>query len=1681
MYYLNKKEKIITNNEQETNRNEFNKTINFLKTKNNNSFTNFNQKIKFLSVKKEKKYNSHLYYIYSYLINFIFLEYILLSLPKIVISLANYKITLTLGEIGDQQIFNDNYDISLNYPSRVYVNGEIQILRGKNVLIEVPDKSVVLEWNEPYEDLSYMFANLTSITKATITASPGIDTINISYMFYNCTNLKGFSFTGNSINKNINATGLLYNCKSLLSANFTYRKNFVNINMSYMFRNCEKLSYISFPFLININDMRGTFYNCNSLSTINFKNFKSVESINTSYLFYNCYNLNNFTNNTMNIIKTNDMQYMFYNCLQLNEINLTNLEITENTNLSYAFYNCEILNNIILDTEHVSKPSDMQNMFYSCSSLNVITFPHFESYPNINMTRMFYNCYNIQTITFGTNSSFYPNDLHATFYNCKALLSLDLSNKFITDNTYDISYLFYNCVKLSTLELNFSNLLTKNMRGTFQNCKALTNLDISNFHTAKAEIMWDMFKGCSSMQSLDLSSFDTSKVTDMESMFEDCSQLTTLSLNSFQTPNVQYMNKMFKNCNALESLDFRTITSTSCGTMHQMFYNCKALKYLNLYNITERGQSIAEIFDGASKDFTFCIKEKENVPNIFNILYNMNTTKRDCEVSCYGQNRIEITDKKLCCEFVKYGDNCYNKCPGKTHVTNENDKVCKDFNCTDPYYYNYEQDDCTKNISGHYVNDSISRTIDKCHENCTECKGAPTNVTTNCKECKPNLIIYRGNCYDYCRPNKYINGKCKCFEEKCNECSESSLEYDLCQTCNIEDRYFQKEGEIYNVSWINCYKDPDNYYLSGDVYKPCYQSCRKCAGNGDRYSHNCKNCTDESSFGIPIKNTHDPILYNCYPNCTYYYYFNDSQEYHCTTSNECPPDFSNLINGTRECIKNCTETEDTKYEFRKVCYEFCPSISGYNNTITDYFCKISCPFDFPFEMVEQQICVSNCTIMERHLKKCRTNFFGDEKKELLVQDKLYENLKDDIIDTFDYHYINDNFSIVLSEKNNTYEIVTTRKMNNPNITMNNSNSRIVLGKCETRLKDYYGIPHNESLYILKLDAERDGVQNTIVQFLIYYPLDKENLDKLEQLDLTLCEGDEIEIYFPSNMTPEEAILYDMYGDYFNDICYQYTSEDGTDIPLEIRQKLYKDNNQSQCQNGCDFKGVAYQSVRCKCTAEASQPLVSEIKVDQDMLYKFVDIKNIINFQVLKCYRLLIILKVLVKNIGFYVYIPTFILYIICLFIFYKKEFEIIKKDIYDIVEALKKLKLLLDQGKFEDDLMPIDYKHPSILKVFRFKGMKVSNRLLSKKGEEQPTKNIQNNIQINININNDKKKRNRENTIIKEETIDENNNIYSKRNKEKLNSIRTKPEKKNAPPFKNGKPFMKEKINLSGKNFSMRNNLMETKNNNNLLRYNNRLNFNLGDIDIIDKIKSHMVTQEEKEFIKRVLRYNDTELNMLSYRDAIKYDHRNFLSFYISVLKTKHIILSILDKRDYNSRIIKIFLFSFSFSTCYGVNALFFDDDTMHDIYYQKGEYNFIDQAPQIIYSFILSYIMDNLFNFLALSEEEALNLKHEKIISRLDRMKIEIINSYQTKFIAFFILSFILLMFFWYYIACFCAVYANTQFHLLTDTLISFGTSLLTPFAIYIFAPVFRIIALRSKSKTNEMIYSLSKMITFF
>ena len=93
--------------------------------------------------------------------------------------------------------------------------------------------------------------------------------------------------------------------------------------------------------------------------------------------------------------------------------------------------------------------------------------------------------------------------------------------------------------------------------------------------------------------------------------------------------------------------------------------------------------------------------------------------------------------------------------------------------------------------------------------------------------------------------------------------------------------------------------------------------------------------------------------------------------------------------------------------------------------------------------------------------------------------------------------------------------------------------------------------------------------------------------------------------------------------------------------------------------------------------------------------------------------------------------------------------------------------------------------------------------------------------------------------------------------------------------------------------------------------------------------------------------YIDSELNSFSYKETLKKDKRNFLQYYLSLLKNKNLIfLFFYKKTDYNSRIIKLCLFLFSFALHYAVNTLFFNDSTMHRIYEDEGVFNFIYLIP---------------------------------------------------------------------------------------------------------------------------------------
>ena len=156
----------------------------------------------------------------------------------------------------------------------------------------------------------------------------------------------------------------------------------------------------------------------------------------------------------------------------------------------------------------------------------------------------------------------------------------------------------------------------------------------------------------------------------------------------------------------------------------------------------------------------------------------------------------------------------------------------------------------------------------------------------------------------------------------------------------------------------------------------------------------------------------------------------------------------------------------------------------------------------------------------------------------------------------------------------------------------------------------------------------------------------------------------------------------------------------------------------------------------------------------------------------------------------------------------------------------------------------------------------------------------------------------------------------------------------------------------------------------------------------VKKIKKKTNIKKEKNN-SIITKFSDNEINTLKYEEALEYDKRTYLQYYISLLRTKHLLIfTFITNNDYNSKIIKICLFSFFFALEYTINSLFYQDPKIHQFYNDNGKYKFIYQIPQICYSTIISAIITFFIKFMSLSEKYIISLKHSENLDNYSKIK---------------------------------------------------------------------------------------------
>ena len=953
----------------------------------------------------------------------------------------------------------------------------------------------------------------------------------------------------------------------------------------------------------------------------------------------------------------------------------------------------------------------------------------------------------------------------------------------------------------------------------------------------------------------------------------------------------------------------------------------------------------------------------------------------------------------------------------------------------------------------------LDPTGNKCQTKCNtgKIKLMPEEICINKNDCDLNFYILNSD--------ETECGFCKYF-------NPNEAKYKLINTIGCISSI--KRNSDYYIPHLNLLDCNIDYHLEDNACLPdyCYERCETCSeipvNENNQKCLTCKNdyifkngnCLEEITAVETTNNIIDKIsTINEIEEIATNKYIEKISSVNMITENpvtttidiKCPEGsfLSNekmCLNCSNSCRKygynscNCVNCNNGYYlnnESKKCnsCEEIC-------HIYKDNTCQcLSCPLNY--DLKDNKCIKANLNPNKTSDPPVIYSFYGNYKG---INQTIY------ILETYNLTNIEDNILEVVRNKLDEGEInenyidqgssfiveapkakfIITKSTNKKDII-----TAISLGECEEKLRSNKTISLNNSLYILYVEVIEDGMAIPRTEYEVYY---KSDTDKFEALDLEICEGIKINKSVSINISDSDLDKYNSSSSYYNDICYTTTSDSGTDIILSDRRNEYINNNMSVCEADCTF--TAYDSETneaiCSCPIVTSVSHVSDNKLDKNKLGNFVKLKNLANVKMLKCYKLLFS-KNIVKNSGCIIISIIILIGLLSLIFFYYKGYSFLKNRINDIFQS----------------------------KQLQNKEDKKNNEKITEKKMGKKSKDKKDNDDVIVYKNNNKNNNTKSKNNMKE-TKKENNKKELSTKKSKSSIRKNKSKKKN-------KHFPPKKQSRENKNF--KNHRIIIKQNNYILNSKVLINKIMNQSEFLDYSDYDAKEENKGEEMK----LNDTEINLLLYNEAFIVDKRTFCQYYTSLIKTKHIIVFYLYYgKDYNSRVIKIFLFFFTFTVNYTVNALFFKDDTMHKIYEDGGKFNLLYQIPQILYSSIISSLLIIIVKMLALSEKNVLKIKSAKP-NELKKIYKSESNSISCKFISFFITSFLLLFVFWYYVGCFCAVYKNTQTHLLTDTLISFSASLFYPLALYLLPAMCRIPSLRNKEKSGECLYKVSQMIQFF
>ena len=787
------------------------------------------------------------------------------------------------------------------------------------------------------------------------------------------------------------------------------------------------------------------------------------------------------------------------------------------------------------------------------------------------------------------------------------------------------------------------------------------------------------------------------------------------------------------------------------------------------------------------------------------------------------------------------------------------------------------------------------------------------------------------------------------------------------------------------------------------------------------------------------------------------FYFNkDNEDYRLCyeTCATCDKGGDWEINNCKTCKNNYILKPDTNLTTN--CVAKCPSyyyyaINGqYKCTENEY-----CPLNYILLIKEKGKCTNDCKNDDIYkyqydnqcFKYCPNNTINDnficidKDKNIATLTETYhkyfdmnttnkeiDQLAKNYIDNFYYTsnhvsiYKSDNFTLALYKNTET---ITNLSLPLPKINIDD---------CLSKIKSEYNIKED---LIIALESEKIDKQNDkIISVSVYNPLNRKKI-----IFNSLCLNDSVivEEELRTKIKDLDSFLYlanqgiDLFNsnsEFFTDLCTHFKSPiNGKDIPLRERFKLFF-HNVSLCETGCSIKGINTTTntsiCECKLNDLINNEFLGENIFFQSTMAELKSFFQETNIEVLRCYKDLIKGEFYTSNYGSFVILGLLLIQIILTVIYYKKFIFSMRKYLFNLTQTY--LSFLSKQGYSSSNKLD-NSSEPIQNKLIKFKA-------ISKK---KSAKNLMTNDANKNNFGSNK--------------LITNSNLKNQRRKQNENfktSVRN--------------TFI-EKHKCSNDD------LIVNKSLNGKIPFESSLNTKYGNFLIIGNI----LDMDMEEYVK-------TDPDDMDYDNAIGRDKRTFCAYFVDNIKTDLLILNIFCNFEHlNPWPIKFLLFILNIDLYFFVNGLFFTEDYLSEILYDKNV-NFLDYSSRFmdriyyitLIGVIIGYAVDCFF-----FEERTIKklFKREKNnILILQYEMSQIIKNIKSRYNLIIIICFVAAIFIWYYVFCFNNIYPSMKKEWIITSVIMVFVMQFFYFLKLLIETIIRFIAIKCKS---ERLFKFSQFLS--